>query len=201
MFPAISSSGAEEWRPNSGTIVLWNILAGLVAVPSILLFAYVYLVTHRKTVAAFAASDASDENTLPFVLVASLVQLLIIFPLLIILQVLVQGLTARLIGARPKYGLHFLLKILPVPYCTVVRHRFTRLQYVGATVCPALVVSIAGVFYVALAPYGGWLVMPMGFYFGNWIPALWYSAVVFRQPTGVLCEDLEHGIRFHRTTF
>ena len=181
-------------------MALQSVLASPVAVAGCLCLLLLYLATHQDTVAAFRASGATDKETIPFVLVAFFVQMLVVPPLLTSLHPLIQGLAARSFGARPAYGVELSYRVLPTPYCTAAECKFTRLQYVAVTASPAFFLSLAGASCVALAPYGGWLVLPLGFYLGGaWVSTIWYLFIVLRQPHGVLFEDLRGSIRFHRT--
>jgi hypothetical protein len=61
---------------------------------------------------------------------------------------------------------------------------------------PALLISVAGGLLVALAPFGGWLVVPLGLHLGGAVGDLWVTALVARQPRGTLVEDRKSGVAF-----
>ena len=59
-------------------------------------------------------------------------------------------------------------------------------------------ISLVGAVCVAFVPYGGWLVIPLGFHLGGCVGDLWFLGMIARQPQGTVIEDLRTGVRFHR---
>jgi hypothetical protein len=48
-----------------------------------------------------------------------------------------------------------------------------------------------------VAPFGAWLVVPLGLHFGGAVGDLWATGLMLSQPRGTLIEDTTTGVIFH----
>lgn len=175
----------RDWQPGSGTITLWTILSLVLIVLGTAAFTALYAATHG------GEAEFRGETTWPVLALIAL-----ILPLLV-LHELVHGATMRRYGARPSYGAGTFYKVMPYFYCTAEGYRFTRRQYAVVALAPAALISLAGALWIAFLPYGGWLLVPLGFHLGGCIGDFWMLGLVLRQPQGTCLEDRKTGIRFH----
>jgi len=181
-------SGPNEWTLGFGIGIIWNVLGSVLAVVGAATFLEVYNLTH-PVVRGIVLNIGAGFG--PILLTGMLLLLLIAA------HELVHGLTMRLFGGRPRYGVGAMGKILPYFYCTAEGERFTRAQFAAVALAPMLALSLLGGLAVAYLPYGGWLVLPLGLHLGRCIGDFWVLGVVLMQPRGTLIEDMKTGVRFH----
>ena len=157
-------------------------------VTGIVVFALIYSITHRGEIRFEGGGLA---GLIPVV----------VFPLVLVLLPVhewIHGLAMRRFGASPSYGAMMLYGMVPCFYCTSPGHRFTRSQFAVVSAAPLLAISLVGGLCVALVPYGGWLVLPLGFHLGGCVGDLWFLGIIAIQPRGTLLEDTMTGVRLHR---
>jgi hypothetical protein len=61
-----------------------------------------------------------------------------------------------------------------------------------------VLISLLGGMLIAVAPFGHWLVIPLGLHFGGSTGDFWALGMAVKQPRGTLIEDLKAGVVFHR---
>jgi hypothetical protein len=185
--PDRASGAVREWAPGSGTLALWLALGAALSLGGVVVFGLVFGTTHGDLSFRLGGAAALRAVALVVALTAGLLGL----------HELVHGLTVRALGARPTFGAALLGKALPVLSCTAPGHRFSRAGYTAVALAPLVVLSAAGALLVALAPFGGWLVVPLGLHTGGAIGDLWVAALTALRPSGTLVEDTGSGVRFH----
>lgn len=178
------------WSPGALIGGLWYVLSALLTLAGIGLFAALSALATGRQFLPIHQDDGSWA--MPVVLG--------ILALLLIGHEMLHGLVMRSFGACPMYGAAMAARVLPVFYCTANGHRFTRLQYAAAALAPVVLISLIGGALVVLAPFGYWLVIPLGLHFGGSTGDLWALGLILRQPRGTLIEDLKAGVVFHRPT-
>ncbi|MDQ3327661.1 MAG: DUF3267 domain-containing protein [Chloroflexota bacterium] len=183
------SRGPNEWTLGFGIGVIWNVLGSVLAVVGAATFLEVYNRTHPVV----RGLELEIGTGIGPVLITGLLLFL-----LIVTHELLHGLTMRLFGGRPRYGVGVMGKILPYFYCTAEGERFTRAQFATVALAPTVAISLLGALAVAYLPYGGWLVLPLGLHLGGCIGDVWVLGVVLKQPRGTMIEDMKTGVRFHR---
>lgn len=176
---------ATDWYPSRKVTLLWQVVGTGLFFLGVALFAAAnggegtVALAGRSAVGAFAA-------------------MLGLLLLLMVLHEAIHGAAMRRFGARPTYGVGVMYRLLPYFYCTAAGFRFSRRQFIAVSLAPMLVISLLGALVVAVAPAGGWLVVPLAAHLGGGIGDLWGTALTLRQPPGTLVEDLKTGMRFAR---
>ena len=182
-----SNHQARQWKPSSGLALAWIVLGGFLAMLGAALFATLYAATR----------GGSAEFNVPIADLAPLVATFVtIILVLLATHELIHGVVVRWCGARPRFGINLVERVLPALYTTAPGARFSRLQYVGVSLAPLLVVSVVGALFVVVAPFGGALVLPLGIHVGGCVGDLWMAGLVLRQPRGTLIEDSINGAIF-----
>lgn len=164
--------------------VLWTVLGTALMVLGTILFTVIYAATH-----------GGEAGGVIGPLGIAITMLLVLA--LLVLHEWIHGLAMRRYDARPEYGAGVLNKFLPYFYCTAPSHEFTRAQFAVVSAAPMVIISLVGALCVAFAPFGGWLVVPLGAHLGGCIGDLWFLGILSRHPRGTLLEDLKTGVRFH----
>ncbi len=176
-----------HWKPSPGLAVAWLVLGGFLAVLGAAVFATLYAATR----------GGSAEFNLR---ITDLVPMVAIFVATILvlsaIHELIHGAVVRWCGARPRFGFNLVARVLPALYTAAPGARFSRLQYVGVSLAPLLVVSTVGALCVVIAPFGGLLVLPLGIHVGGCAGDLWMAGLVLRQPRGTVIEDSVDGAIF-----
>lgn len=176
---------ATDWYPSRTVTLLWQLVGGGLFFLGVGLFAAANGGDGAVAIAGWSAVGA---------FAATLALLL----LLLVLHEAIHGAAMRRFGARPTYGVGVIYRLLPYFYCTAAGFRFTQRQFIAVSLTPLLIVSLLGALVVAVAPVGGWLVVPLAAHLGGCIGDLWGTALTLRQPPGTLVEDLKTGMRFYR---
>lgn len=184
-----SANQTVEWKPGSRILALWNIFGIGLTLLGLFIFGNIY---------AISRGEASFNL---YVSASDLLLMTVVFLLLIVLHEWVHGRTLARFGARPKYGVIVLYKILPLPYCTAPGYRLDRSQFAIVGVAPALLISLVGALLVVLMPYGCLLVVPLAIHLGGCIGDLWFLTVIFCQPRGTFFEDLKTAVRIYRPPY
>lgn len=179
-----------HWSPSTRLGVLWNVLGGVLTLAGILGFA---------AIAALNGVDPFRPMTVGNTYVSTGITLLIL-GVMLALHELTHGAVMRQFGAEPRYGAALVGRVMPVIYCSAVGATFTREQYALAAITPVIAISLVGASLIAIAPFGAWLVVPLGLHFGGAVGDFWATALMLRQPRGTLIEDTEGGIILHRPT-
>lgn len=186
-----SAYRTEEWHPGALTLVFWNIVSLGLGILGIFLFFIIYVIT------SFYSELSGLEQTLsyPGVMWAVFSSLAILVVLLCAHE-WIHGLTIRLFGGHPTYGVGTMYRVFPYLYCTAAGYRFSRWQFATISVAPLVAITAVGAFCIAL-PYGGWLVVPLSIHLSFCVADIWFLGVIFRQPRNTLFEDLRIGVRLH----
>jgi hypothetical protein len=179
---------ARAWEPSRRLGLLWHVLGTAMALAAIGGYQALY------------ATGAGSAGGLTPVAQDALFAALGVVALLAVVAVLhewVHGLTMQYFGVRPRYGAEMVAGVLPAFNCTADGYRFTRGQYALVALAPLLSLSALGALLVLVAPFGGWLVVPLGIHVGGTIGDLWVTVLSLRQPPDTLVEDRKAGVVFH----
>lgn len=178
-----------SWRPSASVAGVGIVGGCALAVLGVALFASLHAATHGgATSLTMRVSDLPVAGTTFAVIVA----------LLFTAHELIHGLVLLGFGTRPRFGVQLTARVLPTLYTTAPGERFTRLRFIIIALAPLAVLSVIGALVVVLAPFGGWLVLPMGLHLGGCVGDLWLAAIVLRQPRGTRVEDQRDGVIFFR---
>jgi putative zincin peptidase len=175
---------AVEWRPGPAEVRAWSVIAVVVTVLGLPLFALPTLIQHP--------GGGSIR--------VGLVELLLIIALVALLAVVhegIHGLVMLAFGARPTFGAVLVAHVMPALYATSVGHRFTRLQYFLVAVAPAFLISTIGL-GLCWAGWTSYLIAPLAVHLGGCVGDAGAVVRLLREAPGTLCEDLKDGIRFFR---
>jgi hypothetical protein len=115
---------------------------------------------------------------------------------LFVLHEAIHGLAMRRLGARPRFGVTMLGKVLPALYATAPAYRFGRRQFLQVIAAPAGLISALGLLACA-SPWGGYLVLPFAAHLSGCVGDAAMIWQVLRQAPGTQYEDLLDGVRFH----
>ena len=178
---------SRDWYPDSNTMVIMNVVGLVLMVAALILFGSAYAAAH---------GDASVSLS-GFGLLAGLAVTLVLTFGLMVIHEGVHGLVIRRYGAMPTFGAAMMGKVMPVFYCTAPDARFTRRQFMVIAMAPSVVVSLACVALITLAPFGGWLVVPAAIHLAGCIGDFVMTVIVARLSPGTRVEDLKTGMRFH----
>jgi hypothetical protein len=179
----VADSATFEWRPSTIVTIMWTVLGGLLVILGIFLFGLFYVLLARP--------EPPESFTL------DLIVLILLAAAVMLLHEAFHGLAALYYGGRPTFGAAVLHKIVPVLYCTVEGHRFSRGQFAVFALAPIVGISVLGMVAMLLTPWGLWIIFPLAINFGGAIGDLWMTWLVLREPPGTQVEDLKDGIRFH----
>jgi hypothetical protein len=184
------SRSTYDWRPGKAAVLAWNALA-------VLLFVVGLVVFGLPVVARAARGGTSVAFIIPITnAVIAVVIVLLVSAALLVMHEGIHALVMRLFGARPRFGVTAVAGLLPALYTTAPGHVFTRRQYLGVAVAPAVALSTLG-FLACFSPFGGYLVVPLAIHLSGCVGDAAATERVLRQPAGTGCEDLRDGIRFH----
>jgi hypothetical protein len=181
---AMPDRTAVEWRPGPAELRVWSIVAVVVTLLGLPLFALPTLIQHR-------GAGSIRVGLLELLVIVTLTALLVVT------HEAIHGLVMLGFGARPKFGAVFIARAVPALYATSVGHLFTRWQYFIVAVSPALLISMIG-FWLCFAGLTEYLLVPLAVHLGGCVgdgAAVWRLA---KEPPGTLCEDLKDGVRFFR---
>jgi hypothetical protein len=129
-------------------------------------------------------------------LLLAVVTTLILTLALMLIHEGIHGLAIVCSGGTARFGVTMIARVMPAFYCTAPEKRFTRTQYIAIGLAPLLTLGVGCGIAVALAPFGGWLVLPSAVHLSGCagdIAMVWVAA---RQPRGTTIEDLQTGVRF-----
>lgn len=180
------SGEVTEWTPGSRAAIVWNVVGLGLAALGIAVFSLAYAVTHGGEV---SVTIGIADLSVPLLVIATLLPL----------HELIHGLAMRAFGARPSYGAGVLGKMVPYLYCTAPGYLFTKAQFIAVALAPFVAISLIGMMWVMYGPWGGWLIVPLGFHLGGCIGDFTATALVLTKSCGTLVEDLRTGMRFHST--
>jgi hypothetical protein len=177
------SATSVDWLPTQETVAIWNIVSFPMGLAAAAVFG----------LAACRGQIPSGFEIKWQVMLAIAVVTLVVF----IAHELVHAWVMARFGARPRFGLSegggFALS--SALYVTAPGHLFSRLQYVGVTLAPA--VSISGVgLLLCLTPWAEVFWLPLTFHFMSCVSDIAIALRAAREPRGTLCEDLPDGVRF-----
>lgn len=171
-----------DWRPDGAEVRVWTVIAIVVTVLGVPLFALPMLIAH-----------GGGSIKVDFIAVVIVIALTLI---LAVIHEAIHGAVMLLFGARPSFGATLVASSMPAFYATSPGHRFTRFQFVALAAAPALLVSAAGL-AATLGMWGAYLIFPLAAHLGGCVGDGAAIAQVLRRPRGTMCEDLKDGIRFH----
>lgn len=117
--------------------------------------------------------------------------------LLMIAHEAIHGMVMLGFGARPRFGVTLVGKVVPAMYTTTAGHRFTRKQYLTVALAPTALVSGLGL-WACFGPWAGYLILPLALHLGGCVGDGFAAWRVLHEPPGTEYEDLRDGIRFHR---
>lgn len=177
-----------DWQSGRTTLAIWNALALVLLVVGIILFTVILTVANDG--AGFSLEGAA-------LILGILLTIVLTFALMVVHEG-IHGLVMKRYGATPSYGAMMIGNVVPVFYCTAPGAMFTRRQFVGIALAPALVVTIGSAVVIAFVPHGGWVVFPAAMHLAGCIGDFGMTGIVARQPPGTMVEDLKTGMRFHR---
>jgi hypothetical protein len=177
----------EEWTLTERLARLWTIGSVGLTVVGVALFAGLYASVR-------GSGNVSIQGWRLFGAIALIAALTL--PLYVVHE-WIHGWTMARFGARPTYGWGAIGGVPGYLYCTAHEHRFSRLQFAAIALAPCLLISSIGALAIATLPWGGWLVVPLGFHFGGCVGDFWAVALVLSKPRGTQVEDLQTGVRFH----
>jgi hypothetical protein len=117
--------------------------------------------------------------------------------LMLALHEAVHGLVFALLGGRPAFGARFPLAL----YCSAPRQLFGRLSYLAVGLAPFVLLSLAGIVLIVLAPaFAPYVQFAL---IGNAAGAagdLWAARILWQQPASVLVEDTATGFTVYGLT-
>lgn len=175
---------AVEWQPGPAEVRVWSVVAVIVTLLGLPLFALPTLIQH------------SGSGSIRI----GLVEVLLIIALLALLAVMheaIHGSVMLAFGGRPTFGTMLVAGVMPALYATSVGHRFTRLQYFVVAVAPTVLISAIG-FALCWGGLTSYLIAPLAVHLGGCVGDGGAVVRLLREPHGTLCEDLKDGIRFFR---
>ena len=109
----------------------------------------------------------------------------------------VHALAFLLLGARPRFGA--VRTEDGVPYLSVGAegHMFSRASFTFVLLAPVVLLGGAFAIWVALLPWGGWMVIPAAVHLAGCVGDLVMLTVVAYLPSGTRIEDTDSGMAFH----
>lgn len=145
---------------------------------------------------------AATDWTTPALSLTMLAASMLVYAVAIVVHEWVHGAGMRLFGARPKYGVMLIQRVLPVAYATAPGERFTLSQMVIIGLAPLVALSAASLTVALLAPslgYYAWVAFA-----GNLTGAvgdLWMVSVLlrFRRCRDVSVIDEKFGLTIEST--
>jgi hypothetical protein len=106
----------------------------------------------------------------------------------------IHGLVFALLGGRPRFGARLPLAL----YCGAPNQLFTRNSYLAVGLAPLVVISLAGIVLMILAPtLAPYLQLGLIGNFSGAAGDLWAARMVLRQPPTVLFEDTATGFEVY----
>jgi hypothetical protein len=179
------SAEVVDWRPGHAEAMIWNVVAIVLIILGLPLFALPSIIRNGPAGATFRIGLTD------VLLVAALTVLLLV------VHEGIHGLVMLAFRARPSFGAVLVGGVVPALYATSVGHRFSRSQYLAVAAGPAVVISALG-FLLCFGPWGGYLIVPLAIHLGGCVGDLFACGRVLRERPGTEFEDLRDGIRFHR---
>lgn len=173
----------HEWRPTKAVSIMWTILGALLTMLGVIIFGLFYIV-----LVPTEPPDTFTFNAIYLVLIAAGV---------LAVHEGFHGLAAVYYGGRPTFGATMLHKFVPVLYCTVEGHMFTRGQFSAFALAPLVGISALGMLAMIVTPWGLWIIFLLAMNFGGSIGDISMTWLVARQPAGTMVEDMKDGVRFH----
>ncbi len=140
-----------------------------------------------------ATSGSVSASTCGLLLVTNLAAYLLV----LVLHEAVHGLVFLLLGGRPTFGTRFPLAL----YCGAPEQLFSRNAYLAVGLAPFVLLSLAGVALIVLAPtFAPYVQFAL---IGNAAGAagdLWAARILWKQPSSVLVEDTATGFTLYGLT-
>jgi hypothetical protein len=167
VFGPTSASEAVRWEPSGVVSTMWIPLGSLIGLFALFILGLLYSI-----VGARPEAQELSVNWIAIVLLS--------LAILAIHQLLHCG-VARLIGARPRYDLDVIHWVMPVMYCRVDEHEFTRRQFFAYSLSPLvfpLVVVSALTPFDERAIHG---IIPVAVNSAFSVRDVWMSWTVYRE--------------------
>lgn len=177
----------RAWQPGRGAVVFMNV-AGLVLLV-VGLAGYAAVWSARGGGGSFTLSGGT--------LLLGLAVTVVVTALLMVVHEGIHGLVVRCFGGTPRFGAMMIGRIIPALYCTAPGVRFSKARFLTVALAPLVVLGVGCAVATALAPFGGWLVVPAAIHLSGCAGDLAMSWVAARQPRGTRIEDVKSGMRFH----
>jgi hypothetical protein len=138
----------------------------------------------------------------PAFTLTTIVASIFVYAITLALHEWVHGAGMRIFGARPRYGVMVVRRMLPVAYATAPGHRFTLSQMVIIGLAPLLTLSAASLAVAVLVPslgYYAWVVFASNF--SGAVGDLWMVWVLmrFRRFQDVCVIDEKFGLSVEST--
>jgi hypothetical protein len=174
---------SEEWKPSLRLSLVWTLLGLLVVAVGIAVFGLATIVL-AGGVSRLAGLD-------------SLWGILLILTATLVLHELMHAAAMMAFGARPRFGVALVQRVMPVVYCTAPGFWFTRNQFLVVSAAPIAVLSIAGLLLMPIGDLADWLVVPLALNLGGAIGDIWFIGLLLSKSGRTMVEDLQDGLRFH----
>jgi hypothetical protein len=140
-----------------------------------------------------ATSGSVDAATCGLLLVTNLAAYVVVLAL----HEAVHGLVFLLLGGRPSFGARLPFAL----YCSAPNQLFSRNAYLGVGLAPFVLLSLAGIALIVLAPaFAPYVQFAL---IGNASGAagdLWAARILWLQPSAVLVEDTATGFTLYGLT-
>ena len=174
-----------DWRPGKSEATVWNIVAIVVVLTSVPLFALPSIIRAGRAGGSFQIG------------LVDVVVIVLLTGLLVVIHEAIHALVMRAFGARPSFGALLIGGVMPALYATAAGHRFTRRQYLAVATAPAVAISVLGLL-ACFGPWGGYLILPLAIHLGGCVGDGFAAWKVLREAPGTEFEDLRDGVRFYR---
>jgi hypothetical protein len=107
----------------------------------------------------------------------------------------IHGVTMLACGVRPQFGVLRRGRAYVILYTSAPGRLFQRNAYLAVALAPLLLLTSLGA-VLCWSPAGWLLSYGFGIHLGTCIGDIEIARRVAREPRGVLCEDLQDGVRF-----
>ena len=186
----------EDWQPQGARLALVALASLPVLVLGLLLFLLpLALRTGQAGSVSVRVEVTSSNVNWAF---AALIAVVVLLLLLVVVHEAIHAVLFRQLGGSPRFGVGLYGGLLPGVYVTAPGTLFSRGQFLLIALAPTVVISVVGFLLVLLAPFGGYLVVPLAAHLacclGDWDLAV----ATLQRPRGTLVEDTAVGARFYR---